>query len=106
MTPIIATIVPSLHDLLHPLGGEGYQFWSGIGSDFGQITLIGTFVAIGIGAWHQVNCHEHRCLRLAWHKDSDGHPVCKVHHEDHPAKSWFRSDRSHPRHASNNPFGR
>jgi hypothetical protein len=81
-----------LPTLWHPLSGNGYQFWSGIAGAtaiFSGIWLL----------WVKHNCHEHRCLRLSWHPDSAGHPVCKVHHPDHPARSWFRSDRSHPRHA-------
>ena len=96
----ILTVFPSIHSLEHPLEGLGYQFWSGIGSDFGEATLVASVVAMALMVWHHINCHEHRCLRLAWHKDKDGHPICKVHHPDHPAKSWFRSDKSHPRHAA------
>jgi hypothetical protein len=72
----------------------GYNFWSGIGS--------GSPIIAGIAIWWtKHNCHEHRCPRLSWHPDADGHPVCKVHHRDHPALGWFRSDRKHPRHAAN-----
>lgn len=53
--------------------------------------LVGTL-------WTKFNCHEHGCLRLSWHHDKDGHPVCKVHHPDHPALGWFRQDKTHPRH--------
>lgn len=95
---LIPHIVPSLHDLLHPLEGLGYQFWSGIGSDFGQVTLITTLIAGIVTFWVKHNCHEHGCLRLSWHPDEDGHPVCKKHHEDHPSLGWFRSDKTHPRH--------
>src|ERR1017187_525388 len=37
--------IPPLHNLLHPLEGFGYQFWSGIGSDAGEITLVGIALA-------------------------------------------------------------
>jgi hypothetical protein len=65
---------------LHPLGGTGYQFWSGIGSDIGEITLIGALIAI----WSKHNCHIHRCWRLSWHPSEKygGHVVCRHHHED------------------------
>jgi hypothetical protein len=64
--------------------------------------LTCTVIITGLSAfWHKHNCHEHGCLRLSWHPDADGHPVCKVHHPDHPAKSWFRSDKEHPRHKRN-----
>lgn len=61
----------------------GYNIFSG---DVGDITLVG-------GAWlilKKHNCHAHRCWRLSWHPDEDGHPVCKVHHPDHPAKPLWR----------------
>lgn len=106
---IIHNIVPSLHALERPLEGIGYQFWSGIGSDIGQVTLITMLAAAIATFWHKHNCHEHGCLRLSWHPDTDGHPVCKVHHEDHPSRGlWWAikhfvrtrevGDRSHPRH--------
>jgi len=64
----------------HPLGGLGYQFWSGIGSDIGEITLLGALIAV----WSKHNCHVHRCWRLSWHpsKKYGGHVVCRHHHED------------------------
>lgn len=59
--------------------GPQYGFFSGFGSDFGEIVLIG-------GIWHllhQANCHEPRCLRIGLHPyDLDGQHVklCKKHH--------------------------
>lgn len=100
------TLLPSW--LWHPLGQcagahaeyvrcRSYNFWSGIASDLGEITLL-----TGVAAYlYKHNCHRHRCPRLSWQEDAEGHPVCKVHHEDHPARGWFRWDRSHTRHASN-----
>ena len=62
---------------VHVLSGDGYQFWSGIGSDIGELTLLTAF-AIFI---RQRNCHVHRCWRLAWHPHPvHGHPVCRKHH--------------------------
>jgi hypothetical protein len=64
----------------HVLSGRGYQFWSGIGSDIGELTLLTAF-AIWI---RQRNCHVYRCWRLAWHPHPEhGHPVCRHHHPDH-----------------------
>jgi hypothetical protein len=61
---------------LDPLKGNGYQFWSGIGS--GSPILAAAFVW-----WHHHNCHVHRCWRLSWHPHPDhGHPVCRRHHPD------------------------
>lgn len=83
--------------LAHPLGGLGYQFFSGIGSSISEWLTV--LVAITVYVYHH-NCHEHRCLRLSWHADEDGHPVCKKHHPDHPSRGWFRTNRTHPRHAA------
>ena len=82
---------------LHPLFGLGYQFFSGIGSSISEWLTI--LLAISVYMYHH-NCHEHRCLRLSWKADKKGNILCKVHHKDHPAKGWLRSDRSHPNHAS------
>ena len=62
------------------LHGDGYQFWSGIGS--GSPLVAGVFILL-----HKHNCHIKGCLRLQWHADpKTGHPVCKKHHphSDHP----------------------
>lgn len=96
--------------LYHPLGQcagthaeiircKSYNFHSGI---FGNWAIVTTLLAGLAGFWVKHNCHEHRCLRLSWHPDAEGHPVCKRHHEDHPSKGWFRTDANHPRHARNN----
>lgn len=62
---------------LDPLHNDGYQFWSGIGSDFGEITLV-----VGIAAWwHHNNCIMKGCYRKG-HKDPEhGHPICKKHQD-------------------------
>jgi hypothetical protein len=57
--------------------GPGYGFWSGIGSDIGQVTLIGGMLAF----WHQHSCHDHRCLRLAVHPvEGTPYKTCRKHH--------------------------
>ena len=66
--------------LLHPFWGWGYQFWSGIGSDLSEITLLAGLYML----YKKHNCHERWCWRLSWHPDLSGHPVCKRHHPDHP----------------------
>lgn len=75
---LVLLFVP--HWFWHPLNGQGYQWWSGIGSDIGEITVV-----VGIVVWLRArNCHVHRCPRLSWHPDPDhGHPVCRRHHPDH-----------------------
>jgi hypothetical protein len=67
--------------LLHVLGvdnmnGHAYAFWSGFGSDIGQVTLIGA--VIGMFAKH--NCHQKGCPRIGRHV-VDGTPYCNKHHQ-------------------------
>lgn len=69
-----------------PESGQGYAIFSGVGGDTAILGAIGVF-------WVKHNCHEYRCWRLSWHPDATGHPVCKVHHGDHPARGWFRHHR-------------
>lgn len=58
---------------LNPLHGEGYQFWSGIGS--------GSPVLGALGVWlHHHNCRIYGCWKLG--HVHDGRPVCKRHHPD------------------------
>jgi hypothetical protein len=72
--------------LLHPLGVcvgpavdacRGYNFWSGIGSDFSEITLLAGVYMI----WRKHNCHEVKCLRIGKHT-VDGTPYCNKHHKE------------------------
>ncbi len=60
------------------LRGASYQFWSGIGSDFGEVTLVfGVYLF-----WRHHNCKVRRCWRFHWHtsSDHDGALVCRKHH--------------------------
>lgn len=74
--------IPWSH-LLHPLEGLGYDFWSGIGSDFGQVTLITGLV---FGAWRykkQHECHVEtpkNCHRFGRPVPGTGHVACRLHH--------------------------
>jgi hypothetical protein len=64
-----------------------YNFWSGIGSDLGEATLIS---AVGIGVYtgvRKVNCHTKGCWRIG-HHPLDGTPyiLCRHHHPHVPNK--------------------
>ena len=59
-----------LWHLIHPLSGDGYQFWSGIGSDFGEATIV---ISILLIVRHH-NCHVKGCPRLG-HADEHGDGV-------------------------------
>lgn len=56
---------------LDPLHGNGYAFWSGIGS--GSPVFV-----LAIGWWHHHNCHLKGCWRPG-HPDADGKPICRKH---------------------------
>lgn len=62
---------------------RAYDFWSGFGSDLGEVALVGGIVSLV----RQKNCHVHHCLRLGKH-NVDGTPfvVCAKHHPDVPGK--------------------
>lgn len=65
--------------LLHPLRGDGYQWWSGLGSDLGELTLIGLLA----GAYKHANCEEPGCWRLGHRHPDHGRPVCRRHYGNH-----------------------
>jgi hypothetical protein len=73
----------SFGDFFSPLHGEGYQFWSGIGSDLGELSILVAIVAFVYGWWRVHNCHVRGCPRLMWHPHPvNGHPVCRHHHPE------------------------
>jgi hypothetical protein len=69
--------------------GKWYAFWSGFGSDLGELALIGglaTFV-------HRENCASKGCWRLGLHpyeKDGVTHRLCR---KCHPALQGKRHTR-------------
>lgn len=60
----------------HPLHANGYQWWSGAGSDLGEITLLAAIVAV----LKHKNCHEKGCWRLGHSHPEHGFPVCRKHY--------------------------
>ena len=57
--------------------GPYYGFWSGFGSDVGEVTLLAGIVAI----WRQHNCHTRHCWRLAKHEvEGTPYKVCRKCH--------------------------
>lgn len=64
---------------LDNLSGPYYGFWSGIGSDIGEITLIGAALSI----WWKHECHVKGCHRVVRHPVAGTpHVVCRKHHPD------------------------
>lgn len=60
--------------------GFWYLFWSGIGSDLGELAIVGGLIQL---ARHHT-CHVHRCWRVAKHP-SGIFVVCAKHHPDIPS---------------------
>lgn len=59
--------------------GPYYGFWSGFGSDIGELALIAAVVS----SYRKWNCHIKRCWHLAKHEyDLDGvkYHLCHKHH--------------------------
>lgn len=65
-------------------GNKFYNFWSGFGSDLGEVVLIGAVIS----GWHHVNCHAKGCLRIGRHP-VEGTPwkTCRKHHPTIPDKA-------------------
>lgn len=73
-----------MHWLLHftgadDLSGPIYGFWSGFGSDLGEIAIIGGLIAI----IRRHNCHVRGCWRVGRHPvEGTSFVVCRAHHPD------------------------
>lgn len=78
--------------LFHPLGNcvvgtpaervrcLSLNFYSGIGSDLGELTLVGScFAALGM-MWHHLECHEDGCRRPGKYRLASGARACRRHH--------------------------
>lgn len=59
---------------LHPLHANGYQWWSGAGSDLGEVSIFGVVLV----HFRHHNCHVKGCWRLG-HADLSGRVTCRRH---------------------------
>lgn len=60
---------------------HNYNFWSGSGSDIGQVTLIGIAATAALAWWHKINCHTAGCWRIGRHEKAGGEfVVCRRCH--------------------------
>ena len=72
-----------LHFLYYIFGisgtGSWYAFWSGIGSDIGEIAIFSGLISL----YRKHNCHAKGCWRLGRHPVA-GTPytVCRHHHPE------------------------
>jgi hypothetical protein len=63
---------------VHVLNGRGYAWWSGAGSDIGEVTIIGGLVMV----YRKHECHLDGCHWPSFHPhDEHGHPVCRRHYK-------------------------
>lgn len=77
--------------LLHALGqffgltnssGGTYLWWSGVGSDIGEVAIFGAV----IGMFKHGNCHVKGCWSLGRHPvEGTPYKVCRKHHPAMPA---------------------
>lgn len=68
--------------VLHVQHGNGYQWWSGMGANFGEMTIIGVVIS-GYRRWRQHNtCHVENCNKLGHKHPGHGFPVCRNHYHE------------------------
>ena len=75
--------------ILHFMHGNGYQFWSGMGSDIGEATIVTALVA----QYKHRNCHEKGCWRMGHQHPITGAIHCKHHWNivpDHVPDEWIK----------------
>ena len=98
MVAVATQTALSWYWLWHPLFGPGYQFYSGVGSDISEITILGAAIAL----LKHANCDAPRCLRYGPHRTADGHhKLCRKHHPDLPNHRLSLRE-IHARHAAHN----
>lgn len=58
-------------DLFHPLRYWGYQFWSGIGSDIGELSIVVSIIVAALAIRRFLHthfpCHSESCKKLGFH---------------------------------------
>ena len=77
-----------LNEIYHYLGlkgsGSWYGWWSGAGSDVGEVVLIGLAATF----YRQHTCHVKGCWRLHWKQwvapEGHTHALCRRHHPHDP----------------------
>lgn len=61
--------------------GPYYGFFSGSGSDLGELADFGAVCTLIIGLWHRHNCHAEGCFRIGLHHVAgQQYVVCRKHH--------------------------
>ena len=73
--------------VLHVEHNNGYQWWSGAGSDLTELALLGAVVT----HFRHHNCHHKGCWRLGHAHPKHGWPACKHHWNETPEHVSGRS---------------
>lgn len=68
-----------IHTGTYNEAGPYYGFFSGFGSDLGEVALIGSAVAL----FRHRNCHVKGCWRMGKQVEGTPYLACHVHHPDH-----------------------
>ena len=64
---------------LDNLSGPYYGFWSGVGSDLAEVTLVGAMLTLV----RKYNCHVKWCWRVGRHPvEGTTYTVCRRHHPE------------------------
>lgn len=71
--------------LVHPLHGNGYQWWSGEGSDLGEYSIAAAVFAHPVIYLRHNNCHHKGCWKLGHRHPEHGWPACRDHWDELPA---------------------
>ena len=59
-----------------------YLFWSGAGSDLGELSIVAAMATLTATLLRKHNCEVHGCWRMGRHDTAAGHTVCRRHHPD------------------------
>lgn len=60
-----------------------YNFWSGIGSDFGEYVIAASLITGIVSAYRHHNCHVSGCPRLGKPVAGTPYLACHIHHPGH-----------------------
>lgn len=69
--------------VLHVEHNNGYQWWSGMGANFGELTIAGAV----FGLYRHHNCEEKGCWRFGRAHPDHGRAVCRRHYKCHEPPS-------------------
>jgi hypothetical protein len=84
-----------LNTVYHYIGINGTSpwgtFWSGFGSDIGELAIVGSLAAL----IRHHNCEVKGCPRLGRHTTAANHRVCRHHHPDGALSAQDVTDAHH-----------